>query len=133
MDKEAQEKMAKYLYYQSTSSLSGVSWNALTDIEDKSGNISSTKRYWFKEAAQILVLIKELGYRKLPKDKPPLLNDKELRLAIAEGEEMDDYIGAITDGDRGIAQAQRVADIKWFEQKFLPSGKRSEGITLNSA
>jgi len=78
-------------------------------------------------AAKVLLLVQELGYRKLPektqsiveqrfgavvgkyglpKDKPPLLSDEEMAEAVR---------GEWNATHWRVAQAQREADIKWYE------------------
>ena len=52
-------------------------------------------------------LLSEFNYRKLP-DKPPLLSDEKLN-------ETYDSRYKISDGRRAVAQAQREADIKHYE------------------
>lgn len=54
---------------------------------------------------EILSLVKELGYRRLPKDKPPLLEQKNCHEVNNPG-----------DWNMG-AEAQRDADIRHYEGK----------------
>ena len=51
------------------------------------------------------------GEVKMTKDKPPLLNDEEIVKAVGYK-----YGHCVSPFDRNIAQAQRDADIKWFNQ-----------------
>jgi len=62
-------------------------------------------------AAQITLELGELGYRKLPQEKPPLLKERGiLRLlgyGLATTKELEDW--------QAVAQAQREVDIKHYE------------------
>lgn len=91
MDKEALEKMAVII------EVNMPKWQQCTTKELRQELVD-----WV--AAKILVRLTELGYRKLPKDKPPLLADV-LVTTPAYGNKID-----IT----AYLQAQREADIKWY-------------------
>ena len=100
MDKEAQEKVAEYLYKNFTvdGAKSMLFWSGVRD---------SLRQRLLKDARQILSLV-------LPKDKPPLLSDEEIWVATDyepnKGEPL-----TLQDG-RKVAQAQREAGIKWYSQ-----------------
>lgn len=92
-DKEAEEKIADYI---------SLAINLGLHLRAR-----DAKRIYLEMASAIFWILKELGYRKLPKDKPPLLSDGEIRMV---------YQGMITDEHRVIAQAQRDSDINWYSQ-----------------
>ena len=65
-------------------------------------------------AADIIGIIEALGYRKLPKDKPPLLSDGTIKAYVDKYKDNDKpFIFAIS-----LLQAQREADIKHYEKIY---------------
>lgn len=98
MDKEAQEKIVKILNEPLKAPWAG---NAVDTIQ-------AGIEY---QALEILQTLEQLGYRKLPKEEPPLLSDEEIIQAL------DNLIASsqvIKRPERAVAQAQREADIKWY-------------------
>jgi len=58
-------------------------------------------------------LLSELGYRKLPESKPPLLSDEEIwAIKFDKGSP---FLSPNLIRYRAVAQAQRDSDIKWYE------------------
>lgn len=88
MDKEAQEHIG---YFLSVAQKIGKNRDYL--------NVRGSAR-------ALLNQLEQLGYRKLPKDKPPLLRDEEIT-EVSFCKTMGRY--------KEVAQAQREADIKWYE------------------
>lgn len=105
MDKEAQRKSLRTLSIQQGHC-------GLIDVEDVLTIMELRDE-------KIRDLGKELGYRKLPKDKPPLLNNKEL-LKIFNAEIsnpvdwMHEWLIDFSTELKMVAQAQREADIKFY-------------------
>ena len=97
MDKEAQKKIADII----------VCTHSMFDERYEPASAEE----FHDEANQILTSLKELGYRKLPKDKPPLLSDEKLPHWIKYP---DGGKGDVIEAYKAVAQAQREADIKFY-------------------
>ncbi|MBA7581213.1 hypothetical protein ES708_23115 [subsurface metagenome] len=94
MDKEAQREIVRFL-----------------GIAQKIGKDGGYLDVW-GNTITLLNQLGQLGYRKLPKDKPPLLSDEEI--VEARIENWSKPSGKRIPKDRAIAQAQREADIKFY-------------------
>lgn len=88
-----------------------------------------SKAYWYEGKKNIVADITDQILAIIPKDKPPLLSAKQLE-AIA---------GTIEDAPpspircvtmRKVAQAQREADIKWYEGDYERGCQVNQGISL---
>lgn len=97
MDK-AQEKIAIFMADEKY-------WNKFSD---------AMKEYYIKWAGEILSLLGEVGYRKLPKGKPQLLSDEEIREVVGDFILSKSY-GNLLQDLRDCNQAQRESDIKYYE------------------
>lgn len=104
MDKEAQEKIAKALYER----CAGQLW--------EEASASSVDYYW-SVAHLALTKFEELGYRKLPKDKPPLLSSEEFIAEFKKMEESNAVVNMPWMWGKQVAQAQREGDIKFYTSK----------------
>lgn len=114
MDKEALERIAKTLYER----FNGEYWE---DADAPSID------YFWSMAHLVLTTIKGLGYHKLPKEKPPLLDEIDMRKALKDAckfwasTKNEDKDGCLLKNLRDIeqnfiAQAQRELDIKHYEE-----------------
>ena len=63
-------------------------------------------------ASRILHNLEELGYRKLPQDRPPLLSDEAMDKAYIIPDKTQTWPYHLRNS---IAEAQREADIKFYE------------------
>lgn len=76
----------------------------------------SVAEHWSNVAGRILNLLKELGYRKLPQNEPPLI---DLGIALSDRCGLgfpSDYWDGITEDDwEELLKAQRDGDIKWYQ------------------
>lgn len=104
MDKEAQDTIALLIYQELRVYPDG----------GKSGRI----------AKEVLSTIDKLGYHKLPKDKPPLLSDGEIREAfeqwIPDGTRNTWFYGWLADFGaelEKVAQLQRELDIEFYTKQ----------------
>jgi len=130
MDKEAQEKMAHRSDCEvhnepafpngycscGADAESHFRWwaeGAVKDItSDYEKNIISPQAFIEQLIEYPLDIMKQLGYRKLPKDKPPLLSDEQI-MKLYEG---DFWHKIHSDGVGKLLEAQREADIKHYEE-----------------
>lgn len=104
MDKEAQEKIAEILSQPIKIDLLGARARGFKGIEKKPN----------ARVSQILQALRQLGYRKLPKDKPPLLSDEKLNALWRCEKGLPEW--ATWEVPKWFAkQAQREADIKHYE------------------
>lgn len=102
MDKEAQEKIKDIIKERSHLMITASHYNQLDDATyDSHAN---------NMAGAILAQTEELGYRKLPKDKPPLLKYQTNHKIIAGSKEWHNI-----EGYNLGAQTQRKADTKHYE------------------
>ena len=105
MDKETQEKITEVLI------------NML--LVEKTGVKLPLNHY----ALNIFTGLKELGYRKLPKGRPPLLGDKEVLWTVKDclkniiplgNTDAEKYGNLFRSIAYEVAQAQRESDIKYY-------------------
>ena len=109
MDKEAQEKIAIRLHSTERSLLRVV--NEVSPCNCMWDDLAEEwKGHYRINALWFLSDILELGYRKLPEGKPPLLGRRE----IFSNQEIEAGIASF-DATLRIAQTQRDSDIKWYD------------------
>jgi len=110
MDKEAQEKIVEAYCYRN-------GWDY------SPGNEDTDEAY--KDVSFILSKAEEFGYRKLPKDKPPLLSpedfiriftEEQKRQGVPDKYNFPEAIAGNVHYHQILAQEQRKTDIEWYEK-----------------